>query len=330
MSATETVRRTGQRLGRIGVWMESATWLGPADVWRRQAARIEALGYHSVWTGETPGGSDVFTKLGVLLAATDQLVAGCGIANIWARPAATAYAAAATLTEAYPDRFVLGLGVGYPQQAKLVGQDYGKPLATMRGYLDDLAAAPARALLQAGASAVSQAGASAPVTPTVLAAVGPKMLELAGELSDGAHPYAQPVSNTVHARNVLGPDKLLIPEQAVVFDPDPAVARRGARAYRERSFERIKRVGMDPITMPYGRNLLRLGYSAEDITEVSDRLVDDVIAHGDETAIAARIREHLVAGADHVLVNPVGGDLTAAVDTLERLAPALLELEVAA
>jgi probable F420-dependent oxidoreductase len=322
MSATEAVQRTRQRLGRIGVWLQGPVLQsGPLDVRRRQVARIESLGYGSLWTGETPGGGDVFVLLTTLLAATDHLVVGSGIANIWSRPAATAYGATATVADAYPDRFVLGLGVGYPRQAELVGQDYGKPLATMRGYLDGFSAAPANSLVP-----IKDPGTH---VPTVLAAVGPRMLELARERTGGAHPYAQPVANTAQARKILGPDKLLIPEQAVAFDPDPAVARRMAREYRERNGARMVKAGLDLTTMPYGRNLLRLGYTVEDITEVSDRLVDDVIAHGDEAAIAARIGEHIAAGADHVLVHPVGEDLTTVVDTLERLAPALLEPRVA-
>ncbi|HEY3606318.1 MAG TPA: TIGR03620 family F420-dependent LLM class oxidoreductase [Pseudonocardiaceae bacterium] len=322
MATTETGHRTSQRLGRIGVWLPGPVLQsGSIDVRRRQVARIESLGYRSLWTGETPGGGDVFVLLGSLLAVTDRLVAGSGIANVWSRPAVTAYGAAATLVDAYPDRFVLGLGVGYPRQAELVGHDYGKPLATMRGYLDRFGAAPAGSLIP-----VKDVG---PRAPVVLAAVGPKMLALAGERTDGAHPFAQPVANTAQARKILGPDKLLIPEQAVAFDPDPAVARRAAREYRERGAAMMIKAGLDPVTMPYGRNLLRLGYTVADITGISDRLVDDVIAHGDEAAIADRVGAHLAAGADHVLVHPVGQDLTAAADTLERLAPALAELETA-
>lgn len=301
-----TVDDARRRLGRIGVWLQAQVLRsGSPESRRQQMARIEELGYRSLWTGETPGGSDVFVQLTALLGATDRLVAGTGIANVWSRPAVTASAATRDVVESFPDRFVLGLGVGYPAQAEIVGAEYGKPLATMRHYLDTMAAT---------------------TTPTVLAAVGPKMLALAAERTDGAHPYAQPVANTAVARKVLGPDKLLIPEVAVALHADPAVARRTAREYKELGRAITARIGITPTTSAYGRNLIRLGYTPQDVENVSDRYVDDTVAHGDEARVADRVREHLAAGADHVLVHPVEPDLTAAVDTLARLAPALMEL----
>jgi probable F420-dependent oxidoreductase len=292
------------------VWLIPATPLGPAAARQRQAARIEAAGYGSVWTGETPGGGDVFVKLATLLAGTERLVAGSGIANVWSRPATAAHAAATTLTEAYQDRFVLGIGVGYPVQAAAVGRDFGKPLTTMRAYLDDLHRAPGDE--------------TRPAPPTVLAA----------DRTDGVHPFAQPVTSTALARAALGPDKLVIPELAVAYDPDPAVARRIARQYKEHtaSIARARSNGDDPMHSAYARNFQRLGYSIEEITDVADRLVDDTVAHGDGGRIAARVREHLDAGADHVLINVINGfgaDLTTVVDILGRIAPALTELETA-
>ena len=133
------------------------------------------------------------------------------------------------------------------------------------------------------------------------------------------------MAQTALAREILGPDKLLIPERAVSLHADSAVARRNAREYRDRSRAMISRLGFAP-TPPTVATCCASGYSVEDVTDNSDRLVDDLIAHGDETAIAARVRAQLDAGADHVLVHPVDTDLTAAVDTLERLAPALREV----
>jgi alkanesulfonate monooxygenase SsuD/methylene tetrahydromethanopterin reductase-like flavin-dependent oxidoreductase (luciferase family) len=134
------------------------------------------------------------------------------------------------------------------------------------------------------------------------------------------------VANTAEARKALGPDKLLIPEVAVALHADPAVARRTARGYKELGRAMNARIGITAATSPYGRNLIRLGYPPADIEDVSDRYVDDTVAYGDEARIVDRVREHLAAGADHVLVHPVDPDLTSAVGTLERLAPALMEL----
>jgi probable F420-dependent oxidoreductase len=152
------------------------------------------------------------------------------------------------------------------------------------------------------------------------------MLTLAAERADGAHPYASPVETTAQARQILGPDKLLVPEQLVIYDTSPARAREAARAYRAQTLAAFRAIG-GPATSPYGRNLLRLGYTEEQVTTVNDRVIDAIIAYGDETAIVKRLREHLAAGADHVLINAVGPDLPAIVDTLERIAPAVTEIQ---
>ncbi|TDD70902.1 TIGR03620 family F420-dependent LLM class oxidoreductase [Actinomadura rubrisoli] len=314
---TTTVEATRRRLGRVGVWLNAVTTTAPADEQRRAAAAIERLGYGSVWTGEAPGGRDVFVKLAIWLSATDRITAGSGIANLLARPPVTTRGASDTLADGFPGRFVLGIGVGHPRQAAGVGQDYGRPLTRVRDYLGAMDDSSGGWLVPAAAPALRP--------PRVLAAVGPKMLALAGELTDGAHPFASPVETTAAAREILGPGKLLIPEQGLVYDPDPARARDAARAYRADVLKQMERAG-GALALPYGRNLLRLGYTEEEITQVSDRVVDATIAHGDEEAIVRRIREHLDAGADHVLVNPLGTDFPGIITALERLAPALTDL----
>jgi probable F420-dependent oxidoreductase len=303
-------------MGRVGAWLNNAvTASAPAAVQRQELARIERLGYGSAWTGENPGGRDIFVKLGTWLAATDRLVVGSGIANLWARPGLTMAAGAGALAEAYPGRLVLGIGVGFARQAELVGKRYGRPLSHVREYLDEMDAMPDTTLIPA---------APAPEVPfpRMLAAVGPKMIALAAERADGAHPYASPVETTAQARRILGPDKLLVPEQLVIYDTDPARARENAREYRARTLAAFRAIGGSAVS-PYSRNLVRLGYTEEEATTVNDRVIDAIIAHGDEEAIVGRLREHQAAGADHVLVNAVGPDLPAIVDTLERIAPAV-------
>jgi probable F420-dependent oxidoreductase len=308
MTATEAVASARRWMGRTGAWLNnSITASAPADVQRRELARIERLGYGSAWTGESPGGRDIFVKLGIWLAATDRLVVGSGIANLWARPGLTMSAGAGTLAEAYPGRLVLGIGVGFARQAESLGKSYGRPLSRVREYLNEMDTAPDTTLIP------SVPAPELPF-PRLLAAVGPKMLALAAERADGAHPYASPVETTAQARQILGPDKLLVPEQLVIYDTDPARAREAARAYRTQ-------------TLAAFRNLLRLGYTEEEVTTVNDRVIDAIIAYGDEAAIVKRLREHLTAGADHVLINAVGPDLSAIVDTLERIAPAVTEIQ---
>jgi probable F420-dependent oxidoreductase len=151
----------------------------------------------------------------------------------------------------------------------------------------------------------------------VLAALGPRMLQMARDRSDGAHPYSAPVEHTAVARAALGPDRLLIPEQPGAFDAEPARARAVARASVAR--------GLAVPNSPYTANLRRLGYDESDFADGgSDRLIDAKVAWGDEDMVAAHVRRQLEAGADHVLIHPLAADMTSAVDVLERLAPALV------
>jgi probable F420-dependent oxidoreductase len=298
----EAARRA---LGPVGVFLPFSLTSAPsADLQREAARRLERAGYRAAWTNEAVGGKDALVQVAVLLAATERMVFGTGIANIWARQPQTAHGAAALLAQAFPDRFVLGLGVGYPQQAASVGREFGRPVATMRDYLDQMAAP-------------TQLPAPDVAYPKVIGANGPKMLALSGEIADGAMPAMVPPEFTAQARQLLGPDKLLVVGLAVVADGDPDRARAAAR-------QRVAgRLGM-PGT--YAATLARLGYSEREITEVSGRLVDGIVGHGDAAAIAAKVREHLAAGADHVMIMSTANDVTDGVDQLEQLAPTLAEL----
>lgn len=191
------VAATRRALGPVGAFFPVPTTSAPsADRLRDAARRLERAGYHAAWTNEVIG-KDALVQLAVLLAATGRLVFGTGIANIWARPAQTTHGAAGLLAQAYPGRFVLGLGVGYPEQAASVGREFGTPLATMREYLAQLTA-PAQLPVPGAAY------------PRILGANGPKMLALAGEIADGAMPAMVPPDFTAEARRLLGPDKLLV------------------------------------------------------------------------------------------------------------------------
>jgi probable F420-dependent oxidoreductase len=301
MLSTDDVRTVRERLGPVGVWLGA---LGGAsiDQERMAARRIEELGYGSLWCGEIVGAKEAFAHQSILLSATERIVTGTGIANIWARHPSAMEGGGATLGAAFPGRFMLGLGVSHALIVELSGQTYAKPLAFMASYLDGMDAA-----------VVFDPPTEIPV-PRLLAALRPKMLDLARDRADGAHPYFVPASHTPRAREALGPDKLLIPEQAVVLESDPAEARRIARDHMKTYLQ-----------LPnYVNNLLHLGYGDDDIADGgSDRLVDAIVAWGGEEAIAARVREHLDGGADHVVVQPLG-DAPTAVAQLEHLASALL------
>jgi probable F420-dependent oxidoreductase len=210
-------------------------------------------------------------------------------------------AGASTLAEAWQGRFVLGLGVSHLPMVSGRGHQYGKPLPAMRAYLDAMDATP------------YDAPVPGPV-PRVLAALRPKMLELAATRAHGAHPYFVTPEHTRRARQILGPDPLLAPEQAVVADTDPARARATARQY-----------AAPYLSMPnYLNNLRELGFSDSDFKDGgSDALIDALVPWGDPESLAERIREHHRAGADHVAVHPLARTVDQQLEGLRRLAPAL-------
>jgi probable F420-dependent oxidoreductase len=292
------------RIGRVGVWLGSIG-LEPAKEERAAIARIERLGYGAAWFGEGPANREAMSHAGLLLGASERLVIATGIANIWARDATAAINGANTLNEAYDERFLLGLGVSHAPIVNARGHRYAKPLTAMRTYLE----------------AIDQHTYTAPgpehPSPVVLAALRPKMLELARERTAGAHPYFVPPSHTAEARAILGPRPLLAPEQVVVLDIDPARARETGRRHMA-TYLRLPN---------YVNNLRALGYEDADFAHGgSERLVDAIVAWGDEEAITGRVREHLDAGADHVAIQAYSENANAALAQLERLAPALLEL----
>ncbi|HUY55417.1 MAG TPA: TIGR03620 family F420-dependent LLM class oxidoreductase, partial [Candidatus Nanopelagicaceae bacterium] len=189
-----------------------------------------------------------------------------------------------TLDEAYEGRFLLGLGVSHVPLVNSRGHVYDRPYSAMRAYLDAMDASQYDAPMPAGQPL------------RVLAALGPRMLELAAEKADGAHPYFVPVEHTEQARVALGSDRLLCPEQAVVLESDPQQARATARHHTS-SYLRLPN---------YRRNLERLGFTSEDFEGGgSDRLVDAVVGWGDVGRVARRVLEHLQAGADHVAIQVI-------------------------
>jgi probable F420-dependent oxidoreductase len=274
------------QLGAIGIWTIGLDAF-PAARAQEAVVELEELGFGTLWFGEATG-REALTHAGLLLAATKRIVIATGIANIYGRDPVTMAAAQKTLAEAYPNRFLLGLGVSHvPLVEQLRGHRYDKPVATMRAYLNAMDQAPYQAVPPS----------SKP--PRVLAALGPKMLQLSAERADGAHPYNVTPKHTAQARELLGPGPYLCPEQAVVLETDPAKARAIAR-----KFLAIY------LTLPnYTNNFLRLGFVEADFSNGgSDRLIDAVIAWGDIQAVMNRINEHHSAGADHVCIQVLTKD----------------------
>jgi len=294
-------RAVADRIGPVGVWSFQFDRMTGADA-RRAAARIEQMGAGALWIPESLVSKELFAHVTLLLAATERLPLVSGIANIWARDAVAMQNGARTLAEAFPGRFILGLGVSHEPVVKRRGQTYEKPLTRMREYLDALDRAR-----YAGPEPAEPA-------PRVLAALGPRMLRLAAERTAGAHPYFVPVEHTPIARAALGDGPLLAVEQAVVFETDPLTAREIAKGHMA-GYLRLEN---------YANNLKRLGWSEDDIAGPTDRLVDAIVAWGTSESIFDRIVTHLTHGADHVCIQAISRD--PAVVTFEPLAEIIREI----
>ena len=288
-------------IGKLGVWA-SLDGLPGAEA-LSFARRVEARGFKTLWMPESRG-RNVFVSSAWLLAGTTRLIVAPGIANIYARDAVATASGQLALNEFSGGRFLLGLGVSHvPTVENIRGHVYGKPVATMRAYLEAMRAAPYQAPRPA----------EAPLT--ILAALGPNMLKLSAEMAEGSHPYCVTPEHTAQARRIMGPGKLLCPEQMVLLQTDPTEARRAARIALARYMALEN----------YVNNWRRLGFTDADFAgEGSDRLVDANIAWGDEGAIRRRIQQHWDAGADHVCIQPIGIDGTRQVideRVLDLLAP---------
>ncbi|GAB3697265.1 LLM class F420-dependent oxidoreductase [Nocardiopsis oceani] len=271
-------------LGTYGVWLPQH------DVNEDVAAEIERLGFGTLWIGGSPTAD--LEPVATALAATSRLAVATGIVNIWTAPAAEVADAYRRLESAYPGRFLLGVGAGHRE---VDGAGAVRPMAGMRAYLDVL----------------DDEG--VPVNRRVLAALGPKVLRLSAERAAGAHPYLVNPAHTRTARGVLGDGPLLAPEHKLVLGEDAERTRRAAR--QGMSFYLDIR--------NYRANLERLGFTASDFADGgSDALIDAVVAQGSPPNVAAALRAHLDAGADHVVAQPLPGEC-GQLGSLARLAPEL-------
>ena len=272
-------RDVARQLGRVGVWSNTFERFPNAKA-GELARLVESLGFGALWCPESLGSKEVFAQSALLLAATSRIVVAPGIANIFARDAVAMANGARALGEAFPGRFVLGLGVSHAPAVGARGGRYRRPVATMAAYLDAMDKAP-----------TTFSGAALP--PRLLAALGPRMLALAAGRADGAHPYFMPIEHTRIARAALGPEACLAVETACVLETDPVTARRVARTYTGRYLGLAN----------YANGLRRIGWADADLAgEGSDRLVDALVAWGDVARVREHVAAHHAAGADHVCV----------------------------
>lgn len=302
MTAQEIVEAARKSLAPVGFSMPSIglSSVPPVDLQRAAVRKLEKAGYRNGWANEGVGAKDVFVQLAILLAETERLVFGTSISPMWARPPMVAHAASRQLAEAFPGRFVLGLGAGYDFMAPLVGLEYGSPLASLRSYVSRMPE-PTPVV---EAPSVNYA--------TLLAANGPKSIAQAGEIADGVLPTLIPPAYTGWIRSVLSPGKLIVVGLTAFIDDDEAAAKDAASV-------NIARAVSFPGS-PYARNLERLGYTEQERADGAQRLIDDITAYGSATSVAAAVQRHLDAGADHVILQPVAPTFTEVVDRLEAVA----------
>lgn len=290
-------------LGRVGIWSRELRYNPDREARVAAAAELEELGYTALFIPDA--GGDVLTEAERLLDATRHITIATGVLNIWLQDPNEVASRGASLLSRFGSRFLLGLGASHgPLVESAHRGPYRQPYTKMVGFLD----------------ALDAASTTVPAGDRMLAALGPRMLSLARARSTGAHPYLVPPEHTAMARVALGPSALLAPEQAVVLDAD-----------RRSGLEQARSFVASYLLLPnYVRNLRRLGFGDSDFTgNGSDRLVDALVAHGDEAAIARRVQAHHDAGADHVCIQVVGANDGREVLPLaawRRLAPTLTNL----
>jgi len=271
------------QFGRYGVWVSRRLWPSDTGEVAAAAAELESLGFGSVWIGGSP--PDDLALPEAILAATSRLVVGTSIVDIWRSDPVALSASHVRIRQQFPGRFQLGLGSGHAPTAEAIGQQYVRPLTKLRAFVDALSGVP--------------------TDERLLAALGPKALEAARDISAGALPYLVPPAHTADARKILGPDRLLIPEQKVFLTSDPARARA------------VGRSGVaNYLALPnYLNNLRRYGLTDADFADGgSDRLVDTTVVWGDADAVRKGVNAHLDAGADQVAVQA----LSTSTDQLPR------------
>ena len=282
--------------GKMGVWY-GADKLNPTE-WKRFVSSVESLGYSALWYSESRG-FESMSFGSFLLSISSKIKIGSSIASIYARDAAASRNGMRTLNAISNDRYILGLGVSHaPMVEGMRGHSYGKPLSTMRNYLQ---------MMRKDESDAND-------WPLVIAALGPKMLELSGELTQGAVPYNVTPGHTARAKAILGPNKLLAVEQKVCLETDPTKARALARNELSRYMPMVN----------YRNSWYAEGFTDADLADGgNDRFLDAMVVWGTQQTIEQRIKEHYDAGATHVCIQPVhpAGDLDAAIRVLETFAP---------
>jgi probable F420-dependent oxidoreductase len=284
-------------LGKFGVFILGGVIAGGPTP--EQAQEIERLGYGTLWVAGSPPTELSFAE--PLLESTTTLKVATGIVNIWSADAKSVAESFHRINTAYPGRFVLGIGAGHPEHT----EEYRKPYDALVDYLDELDEY------------------DVPANQRVLAALGPRVLRLSAERTAGAHPYNTTPEHTAQARDIIGPNALLLPEHKVVLSTNADEARSIARQLMAETYNPSGAPTSYFDLANYVNNWKRLGFTDADLTRPgSDKFIDALVAYGTLDDIANRLDEHLRAGADHVVIQVLGGP-DKLLSTLTELAGAL-------
>jgi len=274
-------------MSRLGGRIGIALNVSADDTYLDEAAEAEGLGYSTIWL---PGGQiDSLDRIAKIVRATTTVLVASAVisADVFAPGAVRGLYA--DLQATAPDRFVVGLG----------GSQKPRSLRGLNDYLDQL---------DVGVPPM-------PAGRRILAALGPRKLQIARGRCAGAVTLLVTPAYTSMARHVLGADSTLVVDQMCVLDTGAARGRETARGL----LRFLSGVG------GYIANLERMGFSDTDISEVSDRLVDDLVAWGDDDAIVARVTEHLDTGADQVVLGVLNeGSQPGPIQVARQLAHRLL------
>jgi probable F420-dependent oxidoreductase len=283
-------------LGKVGIWSMELRFAPDRGAALEAVAELDSLGYGALWV---PGGIDdkVLGDIDQMLGASTRIPLATGIINVWKNSAEEVAAWFEGQSPARQARIMAGIGISH---APIIGEAWGKPLQLMRDYCDKLD------------------GAGMPRGNVCIAALGPKMVALSGERTAGTHPYLVSPEHSATCREILGPGKLVAPEQGVVLSNDPSVARAAAR----------KAVEFYTVMPNYRNSWKRLGFTDAEIDATSDRFIDTIFAWGTPSQIAERVKAHHDAGADHVCLQVIptsaDGGLPAARAAWRELAAVLL------
>ena len=313
----------------------------------RYAQYAEKKGFEAVWQAESRLVRDAIVPMAAYAAVTEKLKVGSGVINNWTRNIGLLAATFLTLDDLAPGRVICGIGAWWDPLAKKVGIERRKPLAAMRETVELL-----RRLLNMESVTFhgefhSVEGIELDVihgrrepreVPILIGATGPKMMELAGEISDGVVlNYCVPPEYNDGALEHLeigakragrAFDDLDRPQLVVCsVDPDRELAMDTTRElltqYLAQQPHIAKASGVSEEVVTEIQSILGWPATHEQIKAakylVTDELITHITASGTPEDARAKVQEYIDHGATAPILYPVGGDVDLLIDTFSPL-----------